>query len=72
MAKVPVSIVHKVTGEIVAVSTSTASIGGVALKGIAIGGPDELVIDAEVEEKDLAALLTTHIVEGRELRARDK
>jgi hypothetical protein len=33
---------------------------------------DELVIDAEVEEKDLASLLTTHIVEGRKLRARDQ
>ena len=72
MAKVPVSIVHKVTGEIVAVSTSTASIGGAALKGITFGGPDELVIDAEVEEKDLASLLTTHIVEEGQLRARDK
>jgi len=72
MAKIPVSVVHKVTGEIVAVSTSTASIGGATLRGITIGGPDELVIDAEVEEKDLASLLTTHIVEGRELRARDK
>lgn len=72
MAKVPVSIVHKVTGEIVAVGTSTASIGGATLKGITIGGPDELVIDAEVEEKDLASLLATHIVEGQKLRARDK
>jgi hypothetical protein len=71
MAKVQVSIVHKITGEIVAVSTSAVSIGGATLKGITIGGPDELVIDAEVEEKDLASLLATHIVEGQKLRARD-
>ncbi len=69
MAKVRVSIVHKVTGEIVAVSTPAASVEGMELKAITIGGPEESVIEAEVEEKDLASLLTTHIVDGQQLRA---
>jgi hypothetical protein len=69
MAKVKVSVVHKLTGEIVAVSTSTASIEGLSLTAIALSGPDESVIETEVEENDLASLLTSHIVEGQQLRA---
>jgi hypothetical protein len=71
MGSVKVSVVHKLTGEIVAISHSTASIEGVALEGIAIAGPDETVITTEIEEDDIADLYRTHIVVDQELRARD-
>lgn len=71
MAKVPVSVVHKLTGEIVAISHSQASVNGETLHGVAIGGPDESVITTEIEESELASMLTTHIVVDQSLRARD-
>jgi hypothetical protein len=71
MGAVKVSIVHKLSGEIVAVSHATASIDGMELEGIAIPGSDESVITADIEEDDLMELYRTHIVMGQELRAKD-
>jgi hypothetical protein len=72
MGSVKVSVVHKLTGEIVAVSQSTASIEGMTLEGIAIGGPDESVITTEIEEDKIADLFRTHIVVNQKLHVRDR
>jgi hypothetical protein len=71
MGSLKVSVVHKLTGEIVAVSQTTASVEGRTLEGIAIAGPDESVITTEIDEDDIAKLYRTHLVVGQELRVRD-
>jgi hypothetical protein len=70
MARKKVAVVHKMSGEIVAVAPTTASAEGVELEGIAIGGDDEAVITTEVDDDDIADLFRTHVVVGQELRAR--
>ena len=72
MSSVNVSIVHKLTGEIVAIGHSHASVDGVELEGIAIAGSDEAVITANVDEESISEMYRTHIVAGQELRARER
>jgi hypothetical protein len=71
MGSVRVSIVHKLSGEIVAISQTTASIEGRTLEAIAIPGPHESVITTEIDENDIMTLYRTHIVAGDQLRARE-
>ena len=54
MGIVKVSILHKLTGEIVAISQNTASLDGRTLEGIAMAGQDESVITTEVDEEEIA------------------
>ena len=71
MPSVKVSIVHKLSGEIVAIGQSHASVEGAELEAIAIPGSDESVITADVDESSISEMYRTHIVAGQELRARE-
>ncbi|SEH01063.1 hypothetical protein SAMN05444920_118252 [Nonomuraea solani] len=71
MARTKMAVVHKLSGEIVAVGPTSATVGGVDLEGIAIGGHDEAILVTEVEEDDVLGLFKTHVVVGQELRPRD-
>ena len=71
MARTKMAVVHKLSGEIVAVGPTTTSVGGMELEGIAISGDGEAVIVTEVDDEDVLDLFSTHIVVDQELRPRE-
>jgi hypothetical protein len=71
MARAKMAVVHKLSGEIVAIGPTTASVGDMELEGIPISGDDEALIVTEVDDDNVLDLLRTHVVVGQELRPRE-
>ena len=58
MAKVLIHVWHNVTGEITAIGRPVCG-----AKCVPLGGENQAVMEAEIEEEDIAGLHRTHIVD---------